>query len=202
MITVLVLGGVSVSVYQSLPYDDVGYILFDSDTKVVFAENQEQLDKLKKLLSEPVTIPATEERSETTAQIGLKGIVAFEQVESHPLVTQFEEIVAGGAVEELDTYHSIQPDELAASVYTSGTTGPPKGVIQTHRNHLANVRQAVDSKLFNDDSSIMVFLPLAHAFAKLMGYLGYLTPGKCFFAGIADKKTSKIQPDSGWKKLN
>ncbi|MCB0353400.1 MAG: long-chain fatty acid--CoA ligase [Bdellovibrionales bacterium] len=200
-LAILCVGAVSVSVYQSLPYDDVGYILFDSDSKVVFAENQEQIDKLTRLMAAPVTIPATEERSETQAQIGLKRIICFEEASEHPLVSQFQDIVAGSAAGEIDTFRSLKPDDLAALVYTSGTTGPPKGVMQTHRNHLSNVRQAVHSGLTNDESAILVFLPLAHAFAKLMGYIGFLTPAHLCFAGIGDKKSSVLRPDSVTKDI-
>jgi len=120
-IGILTLGAISVSVYQSLPAPDVGYILFDSDTEIVFAENQEQVDKLIELLAEPILIPATEERAESKVQIGLKKIIAFEEVNSHPLVVQYSEIVSGDKTEEIDTYKSINRDDLAALVYTSGT---------------------------------------------------------------------------------
>ena len=84
-IAVLALGGVTVSVYQSLPADDVGYILFDSGAEVVFAENQEQVDKLIELLQGPIHIPGTEDRNESKAQIGIKKIIPFEQVQAHEL---------------------------------------------------------------------------------------------------------------------
>ncbi|MDC0357494.1 long-chain fatty acid--CoA ligase [Oligoflexia bacterium] len=199
---VLAVGGVVASVYQSLPMEDIGYILFDSGSEIVFAENQEQVDKLLELLSNPILIPETEERSELQAQIGLSKIIAFDQVDEHPLVIQFEDIVAGDQASELDTYSSLKRDDMAALVYTSGTTGPPKGVMQTHGNHLANVRQVVDSGLVVDDSSLLLFLPLAHSFAKLMGYLGFLLPANLKFTAVADRKSSKIHPESTTKDIS
>ncbi len=197
----LTLGGVAVSIYQSLPAEDVGYILFDSGADVVFAENQEQIDKLLELLGGPIPIPGTEERDETQAQVGLNKIIAFEAVSAHPLVVQYDEIVREGETADLETYQGLNKEDLAALVYTSGTTGPPKGVMQTHGNHLANVRQAWQSSLCGHDSSIMLFLPLAHSFAKLMGYLGFLTPASVCFPGVADTKTSKIHPESVTKDI-
>ncbi|MCB0329320.1 MAG: long-chain fatty acid--CoA ligase [Bdellovibrionales bacterium] len=190
------LGAVVVSIYQSVPADDVGYILFDSDAHVVFAENQEQVDKLNSLLSGTIDIPATEDRDATTAQVGLKKIIAFEQVSDHPLVAQLSGILAGPKPDHLDAYKTLNREDLAALVYTSGTTGPPKGVMQTQGNHLANVRQAYECRLVTTESTLMVFLPLAHAFAKLMGYLGFIAPAELEFPAIKDTKTSKMEPDS------
>ena len=195
------LGAIVVSVYQSLPAEDIGYILFDSGSDVIFAENQEQVDKLVELLSGPIDIPGTEERDASKAQIGIKKVIAFESVSEHSLVESFETILAGPEPADLDTYQQITRDDLAALVYTSGTTGPPKGVMQTHGNHLANVRQAYQCKLVDDGDLLMVFLPLAHAFARLMGYLGFLGPCELAFPGIADRKTSKINPDSTTKDI-
>ncbi|MCI5064239.1 long-chain fatty acid--CoA ligase [bacterium] len=190
------LGAIVVSIYQSVPADDVGYILFDSGANVVFAENQEQLEKLQELLKGPIEIPATEDRDATTAQIGLRKVITFESVSPHPLATELSEILAGSKPEPLESYDKIRRDDIAAFVYTSGTTGPPKGVVQTHGNHLANVRQAYGCQLVSTDSSLMVFLPLAHAFAKLMGYIGFLGPAELRFPAIKDRKTSKLDPDS------
>ena len=194
-------GGIVASVYQSIPAEDVGYILYDSGAEIVFAENQEQVDKLIELIRAPIDIPETEERAGSSEQVSVKNIIAFEEVDSHPKVIQLEEILRGDEGAEIDTYKELSRDDLAALVYTSGTTGPPKGVMQTHGNHLANVRQAYDCKLVVADSRLMVFLPLAHAFAKLMGYLGFLAPATLCFPGIIDKKTSKLVPESATKDI-
>ncbi|MCB0319920.1 MAG: long-chain fatty acid--CoA ligase, partial [Bdellovibrionales bacterium] len=123
------------------------------------------------------------------------------QVEEHPLVIQWDEIVVGPEVERIEQYRTLTREDLAALVYTSGTTGPPKGVMQTHGNHLANVRQAYECRLVEANSRLIVFLPLAHAFAKLMGYLGFLGPAKILFPAIKDKRTSKLDPDSTTKDI-
>lgn len=196
-LAILAAGGITASIYQSLPADDAGYILFDSGAEYIFAENQEQVDKLLELLKEPIAIPGTEEREAMSVQIGIKKIIAFDPVAAHPLVSQFDEIVSGGpGSTELEAYKMLGRDDLATLVYTSGTTGPPKGVMQSHGNHLSNCRQAWECGLIDSDSSIMLFLPLAHSFARLMGYLGFLTPARLAFPGIADKKTSKMNPAS------
>jgi long-chain acyl-CoA synthetase len=64
------------------------------------------------------------------------------------------------------------PDEVATIVYTSGTTGPPKGVVQTHANHLAALRAAAEATRAGAGDVHLLFLPLAHAFARLEGFMG------------------------------
>lgn len=186
------LGGVSVSVYQSLPPEEMGYILFDSGAEVVFAENQEQVQKLSVLMQTGCFIPATEERGERNAVLSFKGIVAFDSVEANVLVKQYQEIISQDQSLEFKFDQSLNGDDLANLVYTSGTTGPPKGVMQTHRNHLANCRQAYQGEMVGSETSLMLVLPLAHSFAKLMGYLGMLTPTRIMFSAVADRSTSRM----------
>lgn len=203
-IALLSIGGVSVSIYQSLVSLDVGYILFDSGAQVVFAENQEQVDKLLAIHEKSFPIPATEERPAQDVTISLGAIVTFERTVEHPLVTFLGDILNAADIDEaeiLARYTTLQRDDLAALVYTSGTTGAPKGVMQTHGNHLANVRQVFESGLIHDENSIFLLLPLAHSFAKLMGYIGFLTPVSLDFPGVADSKSSKANPTSVTKDL-
>ncbi|MCB0324357.1 MAG: AMP-binding protein [Bdellovibrionales bacterium] len=200
-LAILALGAISVSVYQSLPADDIAYILFDSGADVVFAENQEQFDKLIELTSRAIRMPATEERPESLTQVVLRKILTFEPVAPHPLAESYDQIVSNTTAPRPNQYETVAVDELAALVYTSGTTGPPKGVMQSHRNHLANVRQAFECGLVDNSSSICLFLPLAHAFAKLMGYIGFLTPVVVHFPGIIDRTSSGLNPASTTKDI-
>ena len=63
----------------------------------------------------------------------------------------------------------LTPDHEATYVYTSGTTGPPKGVVQTHGNHLFMV-QSCGAILTAEEGDVdLLFLPLAHSFARLRG---------------------------------
>ena len=61
----------------------------------------------------------------------------------------------------------ISPDDLATLVYTSGTTGPPKGCMLTHANLLATTRMYVEQLHFNETHSLYQFLPLAHVLARV-----------------------------------
>ena len=190
---ILCAGGATASIYQSLPCADIAYILYDSGAKIVFAENQEQVDKLLKIHGESWNISASEDRPERRAELNIKKIIAFESVDDHPLVWPWRKVLETQASADFRPADRKAGD-LAALVYTSGTTGPPKGVMQSHLNHLSNVRQAFDSGMVRETSSIMLFLPLAHSFAKLMGYIGFLTPVVLNFPSVRDTRTSKVDP--------
>ena len=192
----LSLGAVIVSIYPSLAAHEVGYILYDSGAKFVFVENQEQYDKIFELNSEPCLIPATEEREECKVQIGIKHLIAFEAVSGALSALQFSAAIAYTPALSSAEIHLAGREELASLVYTSGTTGPPKGVMQTHGNHLSNVRQVLASGLVGEGASIMIFLPLAHSFAKLMGYLTFLTHCTALFPAVPNPKNSKLDADS------
>lgn len=188
-LAILSAGAVSVSVYQSLPSNDVAYILFDSGAQIVFAENQEQVQKLLSAAGADLQMARTEDREAQVVRIGIKKIISFEPCDPHPLVEQWSAIVEKAP--QSFSAAAGSPDALAALVYTSGTTGPPKGVMQSHRNHLSNVRQAFDCGMVVESSTIMLFLPLAHSFAKLMGYIGFLSPVSLLFPSISDHRSSR-----------
>ncbi|MGC4852350.1 AMP-dependent synthetase/ligase [Micromonospora sp. DT4] len=84
-----------------------------------------------------------------------------------------ELVSAGAAVEPAEVQQrrkAVRADHLATIIYTSGTTGRPKGCVMTHRNMCADVANAVPvlPNLFNAGASTLLFLPLAHAFARLI----------------------------------
>jgi len=197
-LAILSIGGVVVSVYQSLTAHDIGYILFDSGATVVIAENQEQVHKVLALLAEPCPIPAHEDRPASEVRTSVRLIVAMEAVAPNPIIVGWEGILARGAEasEPPSAVFTIERNALATIVYTSGTTGPPKGVMQTHGNHLSNIRQVFQAELFKEDYALFLFLPLAHSFAKLIGYIGFLTPATLRFPAVVDRSSSRADPGS------
>ncbi|HMO18148.1 MAG TPA: long-chain fatty acid--CoA ligase [Oligoflexia bacterium] len=200
---ILSIGGVSVSLYQSLLPKEIAYILHDAEVSHVFAENEEQVRKIEEVVANSWEIPAVEDRPKVDVRIKIESIITFEEVDSSSIqFTSFESLIERSnefedSLEKLDPLclsSELDRDSLASLVYTSGTTGPAKGVIQTHGNHLSNVRQVLDSGLMIPNASIFLFLPLAHSFARLMGYLASLTDLSVVFSEVADKKSSKLKP--------
>jgi len=193
-LAILSCGAMTASIYQSLPAADAGYILYDSGARIVFAENQEQVDKLIALSATEIPIAGHEDRAACSARIDIQKIISFEETVQHPLVIEWRTIVESHEPPPQRPPVRIDRFDLAALVYTSGTTGPPKGVMQTHANHLANVRQVFDCRLVSSESTITLFLPLAHSFARLMGYIGFLTQVEIAFPAVADRRSSRVDP--------
>ncbi len=69
-----------------------------------------------------------------------------------------------------ETPADVAPDALAAIVYTSGTTGRPKGVMLSHRNIVANVTSIIAVMPVHEDDVLLSFLPLSHTFERTVGY--------------------------------
>lgn len=199
-LAILYVGATSVSIYQSVNALETGYILHDSGAKCLFVENQEQADKIADLLRNNCPIPATEERPAQEVRVQLETIISFEAVEAHIPCVALEKILADTSLSAAEP-SLVASNEIASLVYTSGTTGPPKGVVQTHKNHLANLWQAASTNLFAPDGDIFLFLPLAHSFARLIGYIGFLTPTLIKFPAVSDPKSSALNVGSVMRDL-
>ncbi|MDX2129115.1 MAG: long-chain fatty acid--CoA ligase [Chloroherpetonaceae bacterium] len=161
----LMLGAIDVPIYPSLPPNQISYILNNADVKVVICSNSLQLNKIRKIRSE---VPS------------LKVVISFNDLEqSDETVTEFSSAKKEGkkyANSHPNYLSGIQifPDDLATLVYTSGTTGNPKGVMLTHRNICENVRSCDDSMCrplnIGQEDIALSFLPLSHTYERTAGY--------------------------------
>ncbi|MBT8400019.1 MAG: long-chain fatty acid--CoA ligase [Rhodothermia bacterium] len=187
-----ILGAVNVSLYTSLPADQVEYIIKDSGSKVFLVSTNIQL---KKALS---CFDACEE---------LEYIVTMtERKDDHPpYVVQWEDAMEEGAshwAEEQGRLRpvgdEVVPADLAALIYTSGTTGNPKGVMLTHGNFCSNVLGALAMIPFGPGDHHLSFLPLCHSFEHTGGFLAVLACGaRITYAESIDavnKNLSEVQP--------
>lgn len=204
-LAILALGAVSVPIFQTLTAQEAGYVLWDSDAKVVFAENQEQVDKLALIDNKPFVVPKIEGFEGGEVTIALDKVLTFEEAESFSLgskvtgIKSFASLEVGniGDPENLipiwiKRTSAIRSNEIASIVYTSGTTDPPKGVVQTHGNHLAMLDMVVLSGLVSIGEGVFLYLPLAHSFARLIAYAILPSAGDLIFPTIIDKKASKF----------
>ncbi|MEC3973937.1 AMP-dependent synthetase/ligase [Amycolatopsis sp. H20-H5] len=146
-------GAVTVPIYDTSSAEQVHWILSDSAAKGVFVETDEHRATLE-------SIAGRLEVLEHTWQI---------ETDKAPAI---DALTAGGAEITDDDLHtrrrSVGAGELATIVYTSGTTGRPKGVELTHRNLLSEIRGAILAfpQLMEQGNSLLVFLPLAHVLAR------------------------------------
>jgi long-chain acyl-CoA synthetase len=154
------LGAITVGIYPSELAQECAFILEHSEAGVLFVENRPQLDKI---LSVRDRLPR------------LRWLVLLEGPASSPAAIDWEELQRrGDAVPDGDrerAARAIGPDDVASLVYTSGTTGRPKGVMITHRNLLVTARAAERALVFEPHYCTLLFLPLAHVFARLLAYL-------------------------------
>ena len=151
-------GGVSNGIYPTDSAKQVDYIVNDSRTRFLFVENEEQLDKFIGI----------RERCPTIARVivfDMEGLADF----NDPMVMPLDALMALGR--EHDAAHpgdwekrvaASQAEELALLVYTSGTTGRPKGAMISHRNVIFQLRNADAFIPLGTDDEQLAFLPLCH----------------------------------------
>ncbi|MBI2491204.1 MAG: AMP-binding protein, partial [Candidatus Rokubacteria bacterium] len=160
-------GCVTVPVYPSYPPDLVAYVVNDSGARTIVVEDPAQLAKV---LEAQAQMPALEHivvMSGYDAPQPPKKVLTWETLRrlgrDHEAAhkSTLAERVAG-----------TQAGDLATIVYTSGTTGPPKGVMQTHGNHIAAVTASKQATPVEEGWVHLLFLPLAHSFARLESFLG------------------------------
>jgi long-chain acyl-CoA synthetase len=163
---ILCAGGVSSGIYPTDSAAQVEYLVNDSRTKVIFAEDEEQLDKILSCRARCPTL-------ERIVVFDMEGLKAF----SDPMVTSLAEFMALGSDHIQD--HEGLWDEMVASrvasdlailVYTSGTTGPPKGAMHSNRSVTHQMRHANDLFPSTDAEERLVFLPLCHVAERIGGY--------------------------------
>jgi long-chain acyl-CoA synthetase len=162
-LAVLALRGVSVPVYHTLPSNQVEHVLRDAGVSAVWVEDAGQLEKVEEVTASCPT---------------LRLLLSFEPVQrpdGAPLsFSQVREIGRDHLREHPDWLEqrmdSIDPDELCSLVYTSGTTGNPKGVMLNHRGFVADVVSAENVFGLREDDVFLSCLPLSHLYERVAGH--------------------------------
>jgi long-chain acyl-CoA synthetase len=193
---ILCAGGATTTIYPSSTAEECAFILSDSQSAYAFVEDEEQLAKLRQrrrelpalrrvIVLDPGTPlarssagaehPSLERRDRSAAPrdegwaMSLGELEALGRARDREVPGQFEEVA-----------ESVRPDALATLVYTSGTTGRPKGVELLHSCWVTQARAVDRAGILDHPSPVQLFwLPLSHVLGKMIGTvqlrLGFVT---------------------------
>ena len=179
-LAIMCAGAATTTVYPSTNAEDTAYILSDSDCRVVFAEDDEQIAKLQERKAE---LPH------------LSKVVTFEGAVDGDWIIGMDDLAKLGEdylAEHPDVIkekaEAIRPDQLATLIYTSGTTGRPKGVRLRHQSWVYE-GTAIQAQDILDESDLQfLWLPMAHSFGKVL----LSAQLACGFATAVDGRVEKI----------
>lgn len=175
-IAILSIGAASVPIYPTLGPNEANYLFNNSDSVGVFVENLNQLNKILSLSNLPKKLRFV---------VLLEG--EFTQTDERLRCLAWEDLLKDGEVylplrkqELLSRIESIRGQDLASIVYTSGTTGIPKGAMLLHSNIYYVCKGVSETVKFKADDICLSFLPLSHVFERVIGqfftiYEGFTT---------------------------
>ena len=151
------LGLVVVPIYTNDRAENIRYILENANVKIFFIEDPLHCEGL-------LNVDATSELKD------LLRVVTYQDISKYknPLLAQVQDWLPSYA--ETINRIEIAPDDLATIVYTSGTTGRPKGVMLSHNNIFSNAHAAAIFEHFDSDDVFLSFLPMSHMFERTAGY--------------------------------
>ena len=160
------IGACIIPVYPTLAAEEIEYIINNSESKIIVPENKNQLKKVLEIVDK---CPRLEK------------IIVMEEKDAtgHPKVMSFKELMELGRKKHAEDptlfeklSQEVTVDDLATIVYTSGTTGLPKGAMITHGNIFWVVKSldAIKPPFASDEDCTVPFLPLSHVFERIAGH--------------------------------
>ena len=178
------IGAILVPVYPTINVNELEFVLKDAQVKVVFVNDE---DLFLKVLSLKERLP------------WLKDIFTFEHVAN---AHHWKELLSVSTPELISGIKPISEkivyEDVATILYTSGTTGTPKGVMLTHENILSNVMACLPCFPPGKDMRALSFLPLNHIFEKMVSYLYLFQGTSIYYAESLDtigENLKEVKPD-------
>ena len=170
-------GGACLGIYPTNPWPELQYIVRHSRTKIIVCGDQEQTDKVLDARRAEGGLPDLK----TIICVDMKGMRHYDE----PGLMSFDAVLELGATHESEYGPLVdealaggQPDDVAIIVYTSGTTGMPKGAMLTHRNMLHSASEVVRIHgLTRETYSVLCYLPLCHVAERSFSTVMQLVTG-------------------------
>ena len=154
------LGAVVVPIFPTLIPEQIEYIVNNSEAELIVVSNSQQAAKIGEIKDQIKKV---------------KNVIAFEENAAKEDILFFEVLLQKGREQnDRDFYDKAvklaKPEMISSIIYTSGTTGIPKGVMLSHRNFVSNVLDAVDMIEITAQDKCLSFLPICHAFERMLDY--------------------------------
>ncbi len=160
-------GATSITVYPTLIASQAQYILAHSDSKLIFAEDAHQMEKVLQIKADCPKLNTVVYFDESLSYDD-ENIISFNQ-----LIEKGRAYAAGSDVYDFEEQAmSVKADDILTVIYTSGTTGNPKGAMLMHSNLVSNVLSCNARLGITEKDKFLSFLPLSHSFERLGDYVG------------------------------
>ncbi len=182
-------GAITATIYQSNQAEECRYILDDAGARLVFCDSAVQVAKIRDVKGR---LPALEGivRAQGSAADGFERTLG-------DLERLGQEWRKANPRAHEDRVARLGPADVATLIYTSGTTGNPKGVVLTHGNWAYEAAAVESIRVISADDVILLFLPMAHSFAKVIQAAWLATGCSCAFVESMDKimdNASEVRP--------
>ena len=174
-IAVMNAGGISVPIFTTYSANDYEYILNDCKPSLIIVSNQDQFNKIKNHIN-----------------LNEQKIISFEQIEAKSFLIQniLEETNYKKEIND-----KIKRNMPACIIYTSGTSGNPKGVVLSHGGILSNCEGAVEllePLVKKKDPVFLTWLPLSHSYEHTVQFIQIIVGAKVFYAESLEKLISNM----------
>lgn len=183
-LAILGVGGVVVPIYESSTSEQIEFILDDSGAKLLFVENQKLFERFLKIKNRCASV---------------KNVIFFSELKStdSKILCHNFKVLCQKTKEApqifSDSQKKLEPSSTASIVYTSGTTGNPKGVVLNHGHFLAEIFAIAKIISIKNNYRSMMFLPLAHILGRVVQYIQFHYGFVQCYAESLDKLSENIQ---------
>ena len=166
-LSILASGGVTIGIFPSASTGEMIHIIGHSGLEICFVENDDLLDKLLNIRSE-TGLPRTIIVFETHRHSLPPGIISLED-----FMTRGKSLHERDPARFQETWRNVRPEDMATIAYTSGTTGPPKGVMISHANLFYTSINAASMHSYEESDFGLAFLPLSHLLQRMTIYAAF-----------------------------